>query len=111
MHQKPSAREVGACLPWLEAELAVIRPKILVCLGATATTALLGRSFRLTAHRGELLRSELAEHVTATEHPSSILRTRSEDERHARLERFIADLRTVAAALADMKGARQRVAG
>src|SRR5690606_34678190 len=70
LHQKPTAREVGACLPWLEAELELIRPKILVCLGASAAQALLGRAFRVTAQRGQFVESALAKYVTATVHPS-----------------------------------------
>jgi uracil-DNA glycosylase len=96
LHQKPNAREIGACLPWLEAELELIRPKILVCLGATAAQALLGRSFRVTTRRGQFVDSKLAEYVTATVHPSSILRARTTEERHAQLQGFIADLRHVA---------------
>jgi uracil-DNA glycosylase len=96
LHQKPNAREIGACLPWLEAELDLIRPKILVCLGATAAQALLGRSFRVTAQRGEFVKSELAEWVTATVHPSSILRARTHEEREQGLEGLVADLTKVA---------------
>lgn len=99
LHQKPNAREIGACLPWLEAELELIRPKILVCLGATAAQALLGRSFRVTAQRGRFVQSELAELVTATVHPSSILRARTEEERRASFDGFVEDLRKVATAL------------
>jgi uracil-DNA glycosylase family protein len=99
LHQKPNAREIGACLPWLEAELDLIRPKILVCLGATAAQALLGRNFRVTTQRGQFVDSTLAEYVTATVHPSSILRARTTDERHAQMEGFVADLRRVAEVL------------
>jgi DNA polymerase len=99
LHQKPNAREIGACLPWLEAELDLIRPKILVCLGATAAQALLGRSFRVTAQRGEFVKSELAEWVTATVHPSSILRARTHDEREQGLGELVADLTKVAEVL------------
>jgi uracil-DNA glycosylase family protein len=99
LHQKPNAREIGACLPWLEAELDLIRPKILVCLGATAARALLGRSFRVTTQRGQFLDSKLAEYVLATVHPSSILRARTADERHEQMEAFVADLREVAQVL------------
>lgn len=96
LHQKPNAREIGACLPWLESELAIIRPKILVCLGATAAQALLGKDFRVTERRGQLLESELAPYVTATVHPSSILRARGDEERHRELQLFVADLKKVA---------------
>ena len=74
IHQKPSWSESVACRPWLEAELELVRPRVLVALGATAAQSLLGRDFRVTRHRGELLDSQLAEHVTATIHPSAILR-------------------------------------
>jgi DNA polymerase len=96
LHQKPNAREIGACLPWLESELELIRPKILVCLGATAAQALLGKDFRVTERRGQLLESELAPYVTATVHPSSILRARGEEDRHRELQLFVADLKKVA---------------
>jgi len=95
IHQKPNAAEVAACKPWLEAELAVVKPRVLVLLGATAAQALLGRQFRVTQHRGEVLESELAEAVTATVHPSSILRGEP-SEREANLAAFVDDLRVVA---------------
>jgi uracil-DNA glycosylase len=107
LHQKPNAREIGACLPWLEAELELIRPRILVCLGATAAQALLGRTFRVTSQRGTFIQSELAPYVTATVHPSSILRARSEDERHEQMQGFISDLRKVAEVL-DAESPRRR---
>jgi DNA polymerase len=99
LHQKPNAREVGACLPWLEEELRLVRPEVLVCLGATAAQALLGRTFRVLAHRGERVDSSLAPYVTATVHPSSILRARSDDERAQQLQSFVEDLRKVAEVL------------
>ena len=95
IHQKPNAAEVAACRPWLEAELTVVKPRVLVLLGATAAQALLGRQFRVTQHRGELLESELAEAVTATVHPSSILRGEPA-EREENLRAFVEDLRVVA---------------
>ena len=95
IHQKPSAAEVAACRPWLEAELAVVKPRVLVLLGATAAQSLLGRQFRVTQHRGELLESELAEAVTATVHPSSILRGEP-SEREANFGAFVDDLKGVA---------------
>jgi DNA polymerase len=88
-----------ACRPWLEAELAVVGPRVLVLLGATAAQSLLGREFRVTQHRGELLESELAEVVTATVHPSSILRGEPQ-ERDTAFAAFVADLSVVANALA-----------
>jgi DNA polymerase len=99
LHQKPNAREIGACLPWLEAEIELIRPKILVCLGATAAQALLGRAFRVTTQRGQFIESPLAEYVTATVHPSSILRARTDEERREQMQGFVADLRRVARVL------------
>jgi uracil-DNA glycosylase family protein len=96
IHQKPNSREITACRPWLDAELAVVEPRVLVCLGATAAQALLGRDFRVTKRRGEPVESELAPVVIATVHPSSILRA---DDRDAELAAFVDDLKTVAAHL------------
>jgi uracil-DNA glycosylase len=98
IHQTPKRFEVEACRPWLDEELKVVSPEALVLLGATAAKALLGSSFRVTQHRGELLDSELADIVTATVHPSSILRGPPED-REANREALVADLRVVARAL------------
>jgi DNA polymerase len=95
IHQKPNWAEMTACRPWLEAELAVVKPRVLVLLGATAAQSLLGRQFRVTQHRGELLESDLAEAVTATVHPSSILRGEPE-ERETNFAAFVDDLRVVA---------------
>ena len=95
IHQKPNAAETAACRPWLEAELAVVKPRVLVLLGATAAQSLLGRQFRVTQHRGELLESDLAEAVTATVHPSSILRGEPE-ERETNFSAFVDDLRVIA---------------
>ena len=95
IHQKPSWTEMMACRPWLEAELAVVRPRVLVLLGATAAQSLLGRQFRVTQSRGKLLHSELADAVTATVHPSSILRGPPE-ERERGFAAFVDDLRVVA---------------
>ena len=99
IHAKPNWSEITACNPWLQAELDVIRPAVLVCLGATAAQALLGKQFRVTKQRGTWVESELAPRVTATIHPSAILRQRTDDERHAEMERFVADLRLVATVL------------
>jgi uracil-DNA glycosylase len=101
LHQKPNAAEVHACRPWLEAELAVVRPRVLVCLGATAAQALLGPSFRVTRQRGELLDSDLAPKVLATVHPSSILRAPDEEARELAYKGFVADLVRVAQAIGD----------
>jgi len=99
IHQTPKRFEIDACKPWLDAELDVVMPEALVLLGAVAARALLGNSFRVTQHRGELLDSELAPVVSATIHPSSILRQRDDAERAAEREAFAEDLRVVARAL------------
>jgi DNA polymerase len=99
IHKKPNAEEVRACLPWLNAELEVLRPKVLVCLGATAAQALLGRQFRVTAQRGKVLKTTLAEYTVATVHPSSVLRQQTSEEREVALGELIADLRVVAGLL------------
>jgi DNA polymerase len=97
IHAKPSAREVQACRPWLEAELQVVKPQIVVCLGATAAGSLLGSSFRLTQHRGEFMEGTgWAPLVTATIHPSAILRMPDEVTRRGAFEEFVADLAGVA---------------
>lgn len=96
IHAKPRLSEIRACRPWLETELALIKPRALVCLGATAAQALLGPSFRVTAARGTFVPSPLAPLVMATVHPSSILRARTDDERHQAMEAFVADLRVLA---------------
>jgi DNA polymerase len=100
IHQTPKRFEVDACRPWLDEELRVVEPEALVLLGATAAKAVLGSSFRLTKHRGELLDSDLAPIVTATVHPSAILRAPDEEARIAQRESFADDLRVVARALA-----------
>jgi uracil-DNA glycosylase len=97
-HQKPDAAEIAACRPWLEAELATVEPEVLVCLGATAAQALLGRGFRVTRERGTWVDSDLAPLVTATIHPSAILRGEP-SERETQLQGLVADLRRVAEAL------------
>jgi len=95
IHQKPNWSEIAACFPWLEAELAVVKPRVLVCLGATAAQALLGRQFRVSRQRGIPVESELAPVVLATVHPSSILRGDPE-EREANFAAFVGDLKIVA---------------
>jgi uracil-DNA glycosylase len=101
IHKKPGAEEIQACMPWLDAELQVVKPKALVCLGATAAQALLGRQFRVTRSRGQFVESELAPLVTATVHPSSILRAPDEESRRLERKRFCADLAKVARKLQD----------
>ena len=96
IHAKPNAAEIAACRPWLDAELALSQPEVVVCLGATAAQALLGRQFRVSAERGRWVKSRLAPHVMATVHPSSILRAPDDETRHAVMRRFVDDLRTVA---------------
>jgi uracil-DNA glycosylase len=96
IHKKPSAREIAACRPWLDAEIEVLKPRVIVCLGATAAQALLGRTFRVSLQRGEFVHSPLAEYVMATVHPSSILRAPDEETRRSETERFIADLKKLA---------------
>jgi uracil-DNA glycosylase family protein len=99
IHRKPDMEEVRACTPWLDAELRRIGPEVLVLLGATAAQAILGRTFRVTRQRGTFVDSPLAPLVTATVHPSSILRSRGDAERRAAFEGFVRDLRTVDRAL------------
>ena len=96
IHKKPTAAEINACRPWLQAEIARLQPKVIVCLGATAAQTLLGKDFRVTQHRGEFVESGLAPYVAATIHPSAILRMPDEATRHDEMQRFIADLRKIA---------------
>ena len=96
LHAKPNAREISACRPWLEAEIATVKPKVLVCLGATAAQTLLGRNFRVSRQRGEFVPSTLAPHVLATVHPSSLLRAPDEETRRQERALFVEDLRKVA---------------
>src|SRR5256714_3816425 len=99
IHKKPGAEEIRACRPWLDAEIHEVRPKVVVVLGATAAQALMGRQFRVTEHRGEILESELGPIVSATVHPSSILRAPDERSRREAMEAFVGDLSSVASAL------------
>jgi uracil-DNA glycosylase family protein len=96
IHKKPKPHQIQACRPWLDAEIAALRPKVLVCLGATAAQALLGPSFRVTQHRGEFVPSDLAPHVLATVHPSSLLRAPDEQSRRSGTKAFVDDLAKVA---------------
>jgi uracil-DNA glycosylase len=96
IHKKPNGTEIAACRPWLDSEIALLKPEVIVCLGATAAQALLGRDFRVTKSRGELMESTMAPYIMATVHPSSILRAPDEASRHSEMERFIADLKKLA---------------
>jgi uracil-DNA glycosylase family protein len=104
IHRKPDLAEIAACRPWLEAEIEQVRPWVLVCLGATAAQSLLGRDFRVTKQRGTFVESDLAPAVTATVHPSSILRA-DDEARDAELEAFVDDLRIAAERLERLRSA------
>jgi uracil-DNA glycosylase len=104
IHAKPNAAEIAACRPWLETELALVKPRVLVCLGATAAQALLGKGFRVSQDRGQFVPSPLAPRVLATVHPSSILRERDDDARHEAMARFVEDLEKAAAELRRRSG-------
>ena len=93
IHQKPNSREVAACRPWLEAELRIVKPKLVVAMGATAAQTIFGPSFRVTRERGKVLSSKLAPRVLATVHPSSLLRQPDEASREREYKLFVADLR------------------
>ena len=93
IHQKPNSREIAACRPWLEAELRLVRPKLVVAMGATAAQAIFGPAFRVTRERGKVLSSKLAPRVLATVHPSSLLRQPDEESREREYKRFVLDLR------------------
>jgi uracil-DNA glycosylase len=96
IHKKPNAVEIAACRPWLDAEIAAVAPRVIVCLGATAAQALLGKEYRVSKQRGHLVESPLAAYVTATVHPSSILRAPNEPDRRREMDRFVEDLRKIA---------------
>jgi DNA polymerase len=103
IHKKPNGAEIGACRPWLDTEIALVKPRVLVCLGATAAQALLGRAFKVSRHRGTFVASPLAPRVTATVHPSSILRAPDDDSRRAEMQRFVRDLKRIAVELRERK--------
>jgi uracil-DNA glycosylase family protein len=105
LHKKPNALEISACRPWLDAEINVIKPQVVVLLGATAAQGILGRTFRVTQHRGEWLSSEIAPNVMATVHPSSILRAPDEELRHEEMRKFVSDLKKVAEKLNSRRAA------
>jgi uracil-DNA glycosylase len=96
IHKKPRYSEIMACRPWLDAELEVVKPQVLVCLGASAAQSLLGRDFRVSRQRGQLIESPLAPRVVATVHPSSILRAQDYESRHAQMRAFVEDLTKIA---------------
>jgi uracil-DNA glycosylase len=106
IHKKPRYSEMQACRPWLDAELEIVKPEVLVCLGASAAQSLLGRDFRVSQQRGQLVESGHAPYVIATVHPSSILRSQDDDSRHLQMEAFIDDLRKVAQLLKSPPKAR-----
>jgi uracil-DNA glycosylase family protein len=95
LHKKPSGLEIRACQPWLEAEINLIQPRIIVCLGATAAQTIFGGTYRLTKERGQFVRNSWAPYVTSTVHPSAILRAPDEEQRHMEYDRFVADLKKV----------------
>jgi DNA polymerase len=99
IHKKPRASEIGACRPWVETEIALVKPRVIVCLGATAAQALLGSGFKVTQQRGVVVASPFAARVLATVHPSSILRAPDEEARRLEMKLFTADLRAAARAL------------
>ena len=103
IHKKPNAREINSCRPWLEAEIALVKPKVIVCLGATAAQALLGAQFKVTKQRGQFIKSTLAPYITATVHPSSILRAPDDETRHLEKRQFVDDLKRTAAVLSKTK--------
>lgn len=105
IHKKPNALEVSACRPWLDAEIEVTRPDVVVLLGASAAQGLLGRDFRVSQRRGEWVPSSIAPAVMATVHPSSILRAPDDDTRHEEMRKFVADLKKVAVRLRVPKAA------
>ena len=96
IHAKPNAAEIAACRPWLETEISLVKPHVLICLGATAAQALVGRSFKVSKQRGAIIESTLAPIVTATVHPSSILRAPDDEARREEMRRFVRDLKKIA---------------
>jgi DNA polymerase len=101
IHKKPDASEISACRPWLEAEISLIKPKMIVCLGATAAQAILGHAYRVTKERGKFVEHPWAPCVTATVHPSAILRAPDEEQRHRQYQEFVSDLKQVRSKLRD----------
>ncbi len=108
LHQKPNAREIGACLPWLEAEIDLIRPKVIVAMGATSAQILGGKDVRVTKDRGRILPSKYGDRLTVTVHPSSILRAPTDEDRHLAMDQFIKDFKKIAAVLEKGPGAGKK---
>ena len=102
IHKKPNSMEITACRPWLDAELKVVKPRAIICLGSTAAQAVISPKFRVSVQRGQFVKSDLAEFVTATVHPSSILRAPSDEARRLERARFVDDLRKIRAALGEI---------
>ncbi len=105
LHKKPNALEISACRPWLDAEIKVVKPEVVVLLGATAAQGVMGRQFRVTQQRGQWVQSTITPLVMATVHPSSILRAPDDDSRHEEMRKFVDDLKKVAAQLQQRRAA------
>jgi uracil-DNA glycosylase len=105
LHKKPNALEISACRPWLDAEIKVVKPEVVVLLGATAAQGIMGSQFRVTQQRGQWVQSNIAPLVMATVHPSSILRAPGDDSRHEEMRKFVADLKKIAAQLQQRRAA------
>jgi len=99
IHKKPNAIEIAACMPWLQSEINVVKPRAIICLGSTAAQAVISPKFKVSIQRGEFVKSPLAQFVTATVHPSSILRAPTDEARHIEMRRFIDDLKKIRAAI------------
>jgi len=102
IHKKPNAAEINACRPWLEAEIQVVKPRVIICLGSTAAQAVIGPKFKVSTQRGTFVQSPLAPLVTATVHPSSILRAPTDEARQAETARFIDDLKKIQKAIEEL---------
>ena len=105
LHKKPNTLEISACRPWLDAEIKVVKPEVVVLLGASAAQGIMGRQFRVTQQRGQWVQSNIAPLVMATVHPSSILRAPDDDSRHEEMRKFVDDLKKVAAQLQQRRAA------
>src|SRR5947199_6527905 len=105
LHKKPNSLEISACRPWLNAEIKVVKPEVVVLLGATAAQGIMGNKFRVTQQRGQWVQSDIAPLVMATVHPSSILRAPDDDSRHEEMRKFVEDLKKVAVQLQQRRAA------